>query len=72
MDAELQRNSGYRGTVGTEEQWVQRNGKYRGTEEQWVQRDSRYRGTEVQRNSGFRGTEEQWVQGTEEPWMQRC
>ena len=43
-DSVDQRNSGYRGTVGTEEQWVQRNSKYRGTmgtEGQWVRRDRR-------------------------------
>ena len=43
-DSGDQRNSGYRGTVGTEEQWVQRNSKYRGTmgtEGQWVRGDSR-------------------------------
>ena len=36
MGTEVQRNSGYR---GTEEQWAQRDSRYRGivgTEEQWV------------------------------------
>ena len=53
MEAEILRCTGTvsKGTVGTEEQWVQR---YRGTVV-----------TEVQRSSGHRGivgTEEQWVQ----------
>ena len=60
-----QRNSGHRGTAGTEEQWAQRNGGHRGTvgtEEQWAQRNCRHRGTVgteeqwAQRNSGHRGT----------------
>ena len=55
-----QRNSGYRGTVGTV-----------GTEEQRVQMNRGTVGAEEQRDSGYRGaegTEEQrvqWIRGTE-------
>ena len=38
----------HKGTVGTEEQWVQRNSGHRGTvgtEEQWAQRNIGHRGT---------------------------
>ena len=45
MGTEEQRNSRYRGIVGKEEQWVQRN---RVTQEQWVQRNSGHTGTEEQ------------------------
>ena len=62
-----QRNSRHRGTVGTEEQWAQRNRgteeqqaqRHRGTvgtEDQWAQRNRGTVGTEEQRNSGHRGT----------------
>ena len=44
----VQRNSGYKGTVGTEEQWVQRNRGTAGAEEQWVQRNRGTVGTEEQ------------------------
>ena len=56
-----QRNSGYRGTVGTEgaeEQWLQKTRGTVGTEEQWEQRE--------QRNGGYKRPEEQWVQKTRE------
>ena len=45
MDLEEQKNSEYRGTVDTEEQWTQRNNRHRRTmgteeptEEHWAQR----------------------------------
>ena len=50
----------HRGTVGTEEQWAQRNSRHRGTvgtEEQWAQRNSGHRGTVG--TVGTEGTEEQ-------------
>ena len=53
MGTEEQRNSRHRGTVGT--------GTV-GTEEQWAQRQRGTVGTEEQRNSRHRRTEEQWAQ----------
>ena len=46
------RNSGYRGTVSIEEQWLQGNSQYRGREKQWEQRteNSDNRATKEQRN----------------------
>ena len=57
-DQWVQRTSGYRGAVGTEEQG---NSGHRGPEEKWVQRTRGTVGTEEQRKSEFRGREEVWV-----------
>ena len=57
MGTEVQRNSGYRGTAGIEEQ---RNSEYRGTE---IQTNRGYRGTvgtEEERNTGHSGTAVKW------------
>ena len=57
MGTEVQRNSGFRGTAGIEEQ---RNSEYRGTE---IQTNRGYRGTvgtEEERNTGHSGTAVKW------------
>ena len=70
-----QRNSGYRETSDTEEQWIQRNIRHKGTvgtEKHQTQRNSGHRETSdteekwAQRNSGHSGTV-----GTAEQWAQR-